>query len=811
MAIFHLHVQNGSRNGGQSAVAKSLYITRRDRFESRGDLAASGCGNLPAWARDDALFFWGAADEFSRANARLFTEVEAALPNGLTREQQKELVRGYLDDIARRDGGVIPFEWAIHDSGKSNPHVHIQLSPRVEDGLERDIKTWFSRAATGSKKTAAEGGARSWASLPKNEWTAWVNDVREAWATHANETLARAGSSERIDHRSNKERGLDAVPTTHQGYEHISQESPASLARNTRRAEVQQRNELIKELNKEHAELKAREQILRRQIDQEKRDAEAVQIVAAQDPETVRQQRIANTLHVPLDQVEATLRLITPPSPEARASMPGLAGGRAFANPGSIHHLRPRFVSKSIANDQVQLHLRMPDDALVFVERSSSIRIRDGYDRETVAAALQVGASKWETMVLTGPPEFKRMALQEARRLGILDRVEIPSEFEKEFRKSPEQEAAASKVLQPTAGDLPAKGTAMSNDKDKLDFLNVQPASGRPAATASDPIPDPTLSEFEIAKRELELELQKLTFAQLLDLKSDSATDFDLTAEMLERLVALFLRLASLGLFKLDQKISAAISARQHLAKMAAKEIEMRREASADAATQRAVFDAHTKAVRERVVALERRESLASSPMVMYQAAAAATKAAGVLRRQWREGFDRLQVSRKQATISDREADVLSAKKKVALIEATAVPPVGLFGGKAKQEAHDVAAAKKAERLGRAERVRDAAQASLDAGWSEIDDKLAQNRAAAAAVKKAAQKVRDDELTEMRAQIEASPKEAATIGRAVDRERIAEVRDRAIADAAKPVTDEEVAAAAERLRIRRLVDGRTPR
>ena len=40
---------------------------------------------------------------------------------------------------------------------------------------------------------------------------------RAAWADVANRYLERAGFSERIDHRSNAERGLDAIPTVHEG------------------------------------------------------------------------------------------------------------------------------------------------------------------------------------------------------------------------------------------------------------------------------------------------------------------------------------------------------------------------------------------------------------------------------------------------------------------------------------------------------------------------------------------------------------------------------------------------------------------
>ena len=40
---------------------------------------------------------------------------------------------------------------------------------------------------------------------------------RKAWADISNAYLERAGSPERIDHRSNAERGIDELPTVHMG------------------------------------------------------------------------------------------------------------------------------------------------------------------------------------------------------------------------------------------------------------------------------------------------------------------------------------------------------------------------------------------------------------------------------------------------------------------------------------------------------------------------------------------------------------------------------------------------------------------
>jgi hypothetical protein len=83
---------------------------------------------------------------------------------------------------------------ALH-AKPNNIHAHITLTMRelASDG-----------SGFGAKN-------RNW-NDPKN-----VERWREAWSRHCNEALADAGHSERIDHRSNAERGIDVPPTIHVG------------------------------------------------------------------------------------------------------------------------------------------------------------------------------------------------------------------------------------------------------------------------------------------------------------------------------------------------------------------------------------------------------------------------------------------------------------------------------------------------------------------------------------------------------------------------------------------------------------------
>ena len=72
--------------------------------------------------------------------------------------------------------------------GKDQPHIHVMLTMREvnEAGFGNKVREWNSRAL--------------------------LQKQREEWANYANKHLAQAGLDIKIDHRSNKERGIDLEP-----------------------------------------------------------------------------------------------------------------------------------------------------------------------------------------------------------------------------------------------------------------------------------------------------------------------------------------------------------------------------------------------------------------------------------------------------------------------------------------------------------------------------------------------------------------------------------------------------------------------
>ena len=197
MAVFHLKASFGSRAGGQSARAKSDYIEREGRYEqNREELEHKEHGNMPEWAEDDPGAYWEAADEHERANGRLYSEVQFALPKELGEAEQRELAGEFTERVCSKER--LPYTLAIHRGGANgeNPHAHLMFSERGHDGIERSGEQWFRRY---NRQAPEKGGARKSRAAKAGDW---LEKTRKAWEQTANRALERAGRSERIDGRS---------------------------------------------------------------------------------------------------------------------------------------------------------------------------------------------------------------------------------------------------------------------------------------------------------------------------------------------------------------------------------------------------------------------------------------------------------------------------------------------------------------------------------------------------------------------------------------------------------------------------------
>ena len=278
MAIYHLEAKVVGRGAGRSAVAASAYMScsrlyndydgiQHDYTKKQGLVWQQVF--LPEYAPQewqDREKLWNAVEENEKAkDSRLAREFIAALPRELDRQAQISLIQEYVQEQFVAEGMCA--DAAIHDTDGQNPHAHILLTVRPLDEQGRwqyktekeylCVRNGEERGFTAAEfKTAqAEGWEKQYPYyvdkkkkeyLPPSEAEArglvradkhpkstrygrqnpiserWNSEEqlvswRAAWADVSNRYLERAGFTERIDHRSNAERGLDTIPTIHEG------------------------------------------------------------------------------------------------------------------------------------------------------------------------------------------------------------------------------------------------------------------------------------------------------------------------------------------------------------------------------------------------------------------------------------------------------------------------------------------------------------------------------------------------------------------------------------------------------------------
>ena len=166
-----------------------------ERLLLPGRSSSLGSGGY-GWAEEDPRAYWEAADDHERANGRLFQQVEVALPVELDERQRLALARSFDERLTREER--LPYTLAIHRGGEAgeNPHMHLAISERANDGIKRSAETWFKRA--NGKQPERGGAKKSRTMMDKN----WIAQTRPVWAQEANRALERAGKEDRVDHRS---------------------------------------------------------------------------------------------------------------------------------------------------------------------------------------------------------------------------------------------------------------------------------------------------------------------------------------------------------------------------------------------------------------------------------------------------------------------------------------------------------------------------------------------------------------------------------------------------------------------------------
>jgi len=217
MASFHHQIKSGKKG---SAAQHADYISRLGKHAKREDIVATGYGNMPTWAQDDPRRFWREADKHERANAAVYREHEIAIPLELAEDQQLEVAKQHVDDNAEGK----PHQWAVHViksalEGVTNAHLHLMISDRMPDGIERPPEQMFRRY---NRNRPNKGGRRKdRCGRSPMDLHGEVIAQRKRTAEVQNAALSEHGHKARVDPRSLKQQGIEREPEKHLGQARI--------------------------------------------------------------------------------------------------------------------------------------------------------------------------------------------------------------------------------------------------------------------------------------------------------------------------------------------------------------------------------------------------------------------------------------------------------------------------------------------------------------------------------------------------------------------------------------------------------------
>jgi ATP-dependent exoDNAse (exonuclease V) alpha subunit len=165
--------------------------------------------NSPLWIQEIAeeckISRQGALQKFSdifeaaekRKDARVYREIEFALPRELTKEQNIAWAREFVHDTCVAKGmlAIMNFHFDFDKkTGEEKPHCHVLLSTRelTETGLSYHKQTDWDRVEL-------------------------VEEWREQCAQYQNAALKEHCFEERVDHRSYEDQGLEIDPQPKRG------------------------------------------------------------------------------------------------------------------------------------------------------------------------------------------------------------------------------------------------------------------------------------------------------------------------------------------------------------------------------------------------------------------------------------------------------------------------------------------------------------------------------------------------------------------------------------------------------------------
>lgn len=278
MAIFHMSISNVSRAKGSSSCASLAYIAaskvyeerthqtysygRKERVMKVATLLPDGAPHAYA----DAAQLFNAIEKYEQAsNARTAKKIVVALPRELPLDESDGILTNFISGKLCANGYCATY--AIHnDKDGNNPHAHIlvanrPLDPKTGEFERTKTKKVYALDAHGEriplidKKTGQQKvdkrNRKQWKRVTvakKNllDEKDFLISLRKSWAEECNKHLSQ---EDRIDHRSNAARGIDDIPTIHEGYAARAMEARGDVSdRMEINRHIRLKNDLIHQL-----------------------------------------------------------------------------------------------------------------------------------------------------------------------------------------------------------------------------------------------------------------------------------------------------------------------------------------------------------------------------------------------------------------------------------------------------------------------------------------------------------------------------------------------------------------------------------
>ena len=216
MAIYHFSVKPISRTDGRSAVAAAAYRAGQKLDDARYgktqdytlktgvELSKIYVPKHTAPELRERNTLWNAVEKAeNRKDALVAREFEIAFPSELNQTQRKAMLDEFCKRIVKKYGVIV--DASIHaphvesGSDEKNFHAHIMFTTRA---IDPSTGYFTSKKYRDFNKELGSETVKQW---------------RVDFADLTNSHLEQAGFSIRVDHRSNKEQGLDYEPTLHEG------------------------------------------------------------------------------------------------------------------------------------------------------------------------------------------------------------------------------------------------------------------------------------------------------------------------------------------------------------------------------------------------------------------------------------------------------------------------------------------------------------------------------------------------------------------------------------------------------------------